>query len=133
MADERRTTEPHDRLTCICGVMIDQLEAHPEHRDGDKCVTPKRERQLAGADIADAMRRCWGVSISAEKAPPRPRQLGYWLTISKYASRCGKCGRKLHGASEIVYGGDREVLCVPCADRDGIYYQLAQRARRTRV
>lgn len=37
MSDEKRTTEPHDRLTRICDAMTDTLEAHPEYRN-DKCI-----------------------------------------------------------------------------------------------
>jgi hypothetical protein len=38
MADERRTTEAHDRLTRMCAAMTDVFEAHVEHREGDKCI-----------------------------------------------------------------------------------------------
>jgi hypothetical protein len=38
MADERRTAQPHDRLTRMCAAMTDVFEAHAEHREGDKCI-----------------------------------------------------------------------------------------------
>jgi hypothetical protein len=38
MAHERRTTEPHDRLTRMCDAAINAFEAHAEHREGDKCI-----------------------------------------------------------------------------------------------
>jgi hypothetical protein len=38
MAGERRTTEPHDRLTRMCDAMVTVWDAHPEHRPADKCI-----------------------------------------------------------------------------------------------
>jgi hypothetical protein len=38
MADERRTAQPHDRLTRMCAAMTDVFEAHAEYREGDKCI-----------------------------------------------------------------------------------------------
>ena len=38
MSQERRTREPHDRLTRICAKMTQTFDLHPEHRDGDKCI-----------------------------------------------------------------------------------------------
>ena len=38
MADEKRTTEPHDRLTRLTAVMTDALEAAPEYSDSVKAV-----------------------------------------------------------------------------------------------
>lgn len=39
MSDERRTEGvPHNRLTRMCNAAIEAYEAHPEHRDGDKCI-----------------------------------------------------------------------------------------------
>src|SRR4051812_15577673 len=38
MSKEKRTDEPHDRLTRICAVMTEAFDAHPEHREGDKCI-----------------------------------------------------------------------------------------------
>lgn len=37
MADEVRTTEPHDRLTRLCAAMTETLDAHPE-RGEEKCI-----------------------------------------------------------------------------------------------
>jgi hypothetical protein len=37
MADERRTQQPHDRLTRLCAAMTDALDAHPERGD-EKCI-----------------------------------------------------------------------------------------------
>ena len=38
MSQEKRTDEPHDRLTRMCEVMTEAFDADPEHRDGDKCI-----------------------------------------------------------------------------------------------
>ncbi len=38
MAARRTEGQPHDRLTRICDKMTEALEAHPEHRDGDKAI-----------------------------------------------------------------------------------------------
>lgn len=35
--DEKRTAEPHDRLTRLCAAMTDALDAHPERGD-EKCI-----------------------------------------------------------------------------------------------
>lgn len=37
MAEERRTSEPYDRLTRLCDAMTTALEAHPERGD-EKCI-----------------------------------------------------------------------------------------------
>lgn len=37
MSDERRTEQPHDRLTRLCDAMTDALDAHPERGD-EKCI-----------------------------------------------------------------------------------------------
>lgn len=38
-SEPRRTEgEPHDRLTRICDAMSKAMDAHPEHRDGDKAI-----------------------------------------------------------------------------------------------
>jgi hypothetical protein len=37
MANERRSTEPTDRLTRLCDAMADALDAHPERGD-EKCI-----------------------------------------------------------------------------------------------
>jgi hypothetical protein len=34
----RRTGEPHDRLTRLCGAMTEALDAHPERRGDEKCI-----------------------------------------------------------------------------------------------
>ncbi len=37
MSDEKRTYEPHDRLTRLCAAMTDALDAHPERGD-ERCI-----------------------------------------------------------------------------------------------
>ena len=34
----QRTDQPHDRLTRVCAAMTDTFDAHPEHRQGDRCI-----------------------------------------------------------------------------------------------
>jgi len=34
----RTEGEPHDRLTRICDAMANTFDAHPEHREGDRCA-----------------------------------------------------------------------------------------------
>lgn len=49
MSDERRTEGvPHDRLTRMCNAAIDAFEAHPEHRDGDRCIVFLDDGQRGG-------------------------------------------------------------------------------------
>jgi hypothetical protein len=38
VSDEKRTTEPHDRLTRLCDVMTTAMEADPEHGPDVKCI-----------------------------------------------------------------------------------------------
>ena len=38
MSQEKRTDEPHDRLTRMCATMTEAFDAHPEHRENDKCI-----------------------------------------------------------------------------------------------
>lgn len=38
MSHEKRTQQPHDRLTRMCDAAIKAFEVHPEHREGDKCI-----------------------------------------------------------------------------------------------
>ena len=38
MSDEKRTTEPHDRLTRLCAAMTDTLHSQPEYDDKVKCI-----------------------------------------------------------------------------------------------
>lgn len=35
---QRTQDQPHSRLTRICDDMTKAFDAHPEHRDGDKCI-----------------------------------------------------------------------------------------------
>lgn len=61
MSDERRTEEPHDRLTRLADVAIRAFEADPEYRDGDKCIVFLDNGQRGGLVLhgyendADAM------------------------------------------------------------------------------
>lgn len=60
MSDAHRTTEPHDRLTRLCGAMTDALDAHPERGD-EKCIVFLQDAERGGLqlhgyeDDADAM------------------------------------------------------------------------------
>lgn len=38
MADEKQTTEPHDRLTRICDAMTKTMDLHPEKKPDDKAI-----------------------------------------------------------------------------------------------
>lgn len=47
MSDERRTEEPHDRLTRLCDAMTQTLDAHPERGDEKVAVfmdSPSEQR-----------------------------------------------------------------------------------------
>lgn len=50
MADEVRTTEPHDRLTRLCAAMTDALDAHPEH-GGEKCIVFLQDGKQGGLQL----------------------------------------------------------------------------------
>ena len=47
MSDEKRTLEPHDRLTWLCDAMIKTLEAHPEHGE-EKCIIFLQDGKRSG-------------------------------------------------------------------------------------
>jgi hypothetical protein len=47
MNDVRRTDEPHDRLTRLCAVMTDALDADPERGD-EKCIVFITDGKLNG-------------------------------------------------------------------------------------
>lgn len=51
MADEKRTTEPHDRLTRLCAVMTEALEADPEHGPDIKCIVFLDNGQRGGLQL----------------------------------------------------------------------------------
>jgi hypothetical protein len=38
MAEETRSTEPHDRLTRICDAMTKTMDLHPERLKGDRAI-----------------------------------------------------------------------------------------------
>lgn len=50
MADERRTYEPHDRLTRLCAAMTDALDAHPERGD-EKCIVFLQDSERGGIQL----------------------------------------------------------------------------------
>jgi hypothetical protein len=50
MSDERRTTEPHDRLTRLCAAMTAALDAHPE-RGTEKCVVFLQDSERGGLQM----------------------------------------------------------------------------------
>ena len=47
MSDERRTLEPHDRLTRLCDAMTEALEAHPE-RGEEKVIVFLQDGERGG-------------------------------------------------------------------------------------
>lgn len=47
MSDERRTPEPHDRLTRLCDAMTKTLEEHPERGD-EKCIVFLQDGERGG-------------------------------------------------------------------------------------
>lgn len=47
MSDEKRTTEPHDRLTRLCDAMTQTLEQHPE-RGEEKCIVFLQDSERGG-------------------------------------------------------------------------------------
>lgn len=50
MAGERRTTDPHDRLTRLCAAMTAALEAHPERGD-EKCIVLLQDGERGGLHL----------------------------------------------------------------------------------
>jgi hypothetical protein len=50
VADEIRSTEPHDRLTRLCAAMTDALDAHPE-RGAEKCIVFLQDEKLGGLQL----------------------------------------------------------------------------------
>lgn len=51
MSGEKRTHEPHDRLTRLCAAMTDALEAHPHHHKGDKAIVMLSDGKRAGIEL----------------------------------------------------------------------------------
>ena len=54
----------------------------------------------------------------------------YYLTICTRTCSCGQpgCSRQLAAGAELVYRHEpREILCVPCADRQGVKYRPSLR------
>jgi hypothetical protein len=47
--EPEKSSVPTDRLTRLCAAMTDALDAHPEYREGDRCV-------VLLSSTADAMR-----------------------------------------------------------------------------
>lgn len=48
---KRSVNDPPDRLTRLCDGMIRSLEAHPEHRKGDRCIVFMSDSQRGGMVI----------------------------------------------------------------------------------
>lgn len=54
MADRRKppmSDKPMDRLTRICEAMTDVFDAHPEHRETDKCIVFLDDGKRGGIEI----------------------------------------------------------------------------------
>jgi hypothetical protein len=51
MAGERRTEEPHDRLTRMCAAMTATLDAHPETSEDVKCIVFLQDGDRGGMQL----------------------------------------------------------------------------------
>lgn len=51
MVDERRSSEPHDRLTRICAEMTYALEQHPEYSDDVKAIVMLQDNDRGGLQL----------------------------------------------------------------------------------
>lgn len=53
MAEAIRSEKPTDRLTRMCAAMTEAFDAHPEHRDGDKCIVFLDDGDHGGLQLHD--------------------------------------------------------------------------------
>jgi hypothetical protein len=51
MADEKRTIDPHDRLTRLCAVMTDALDADPEMTDDVNAIVFLQDGDRGGIQL----------------------------------------------------------------------------------
>lgn len=64
-----------------------------------------------------------GAEAFAAEAPKAQVDPVYYLTIPKYASKCGSCGEAI-GKEPYVYCHEpKTIRCWSCADAEGIEYR----------
>jgi len=51
--DGKAHDEPQDRLTRMCDEMTKVFDAHPEHREGDKCMVFLDDGKMGGLVLHD--------------------------------------------------------------------------------
>jgi len=69
------------------------------------------------------------LAISKSRTENRDKMAGrHYLTVVSRTCSCNDCGRRLHEGRECIYRHTpRGVLCMPCAQAQGLHYRLSER------